>query len=52
MDSRLNEVSFEKSGFVAGGFVDSSDVFESSIVEKSTARFLVDRDKALRGAMG
>ena len=35
MDSRI---SFEKSVFAAGGFADSSDVFESGIVEKSTAR--------------
>ena len=49
MDSRI---SFEKSVFATGGIVDSSDVFESRIVEKSTARVLVDRDKARREAMG
>ena len=45
-------ISFEKSGFAAGGFVDRSDVLELSIVEKSTANVLVERDKAQRGVMG
>ena len=42
-------VSLEKSGVVAGCFVDNPDVFVSSIVAKSTARVLVDRDKAQGG---
>ena len=37
--------------FEAGGFVDP-DVFASSIVEKSTARVLVDGGKARGGAIG
>ena len=42
----------EKSGSDSGSFVDSSDVFEGNIVDKSTSCILVKRDKALRGAMG
>ena len=41
----VDGTSFEKSGFVAGGYVDSSDVFESNIVEKWTAHFLAERNK-------
>ena len=45
-------ISFEKSVFAAGGSVDRSNVFVLSIVKKSTARVLVEREKAKRGAMG
>ena len=44
-----DESSFEKSGFAAGGSADRSDVFELSIVDKSTARVLVERDQAQTG---
>ena len=57
MASTFNEleadgISFEISGFATGDSVGRSDVFELSIVEKSTVRVLVERDKAQRGAMG
>ena len=57
MASTFNEleadgISFEISGFATGDSVGRSDVFEVSIVEKSTVRVLVERDKAQRGAMG
>ena len=42
-------VSFENSGFVARGFVDNPNDFESSIFGKSTTRVLADRDKAQGG---
>ena len=46
---KADETSLEMSGFFAGGYVDSSDVHESSIVNKWTAHFLVERDKARKG---
>ena len=45
-------ISFEKSVFATGGIVDSSDVFESRIVEKSTARVLVDKRQGAKGGNG
>lgn len=38
-------------GLLLGGSVDGSDVFELSIVEKSTACVLVEIDKAQTGSM-
>ena len=45
-------ISFDQSAFAAGVPVDRSDVFELSIVKKSTARVLLERDNTQRGVMG
>ena len=45
-------ISFKESGFAAWSSVDRSGIFELSIVDKSTARVLVERDKAEKGVMG